>query len=542
MQACLDHTLRYFASTLRDRCPQLVARFRQPTRAESPYQNDPVRYAREKLGITLWGKQIEAAESLLKPPYKTLVKASHNVGKTFLAAALVSWWYDTRNPSIVLTTAPTDRQVRDLLWKEVRTQRGRLGGFRGPMMPRLESAPDHFAHGFTARDGDAFQGHHGPAILIVFDESVGVHPAFWETAKTMFAGENHAWLCIHNPTDTSSQAYLEENTGNWHVVTMSALDHPNIPAELAGDFPPFPTALRLGRLKEMLGEWCTPLPPGKKALATDIEWPPGSGTFLRPGPLAEARLLGRWPSQSSGSVWSDADFQAASVAVLAIPPDAVPEIGCDVARYGDDFTVIHVRCGPVSLHHEAVNGWSTTETAGRLKQLAREFCQWRIQTNPDWCELRPEEIPIKLDDDGVGGGVTDQAGDFTFIPVNAGSAPYRADDYPNRRSELWFQTAALAREGLLSFARLDPVSRHRIRQQCMAPTWKLDAAGRRTVEPKEKTKEKIGRSPDDADSVNLAFCPAGQFIAPPIIKTQARASWEDRPSAAGRRGLFGRSE
>jgi hypothetical protein len=39
----------------------------------------------------------------------------------------------------------------------------------------------------------------------------------------------------------------------------------------------------------------------------------------------------------------------------------------------------------------------------------------------------------------------------------------------------------------------------------MAPTWKIDAAGRRVVEPKDETRKKIGRSPDDADAMNLAY-------------------------------------
>jgi hypothetical protein len=141
----------------------------------------------------------------------------------------------------VLTTAPTDRQVRDLLWKEVRVQRGKQrGGFRGPKMPRLESTADHFAHGFTAKDGDSFQGNHSAHTLIIFDEAVGVAPEFWETAESMFVGEGHAWLAIFNLTDTSSQAYTEELSGGWHVISLSLLEHPNIAAELAGLPPPFP--------------------------------------------------------------------------------------------------------------------------------------------------------------------------------------------------------------------------------------------------------------------------------------------------------------
>jgi hypothetical protein len=459
------------------------------------YAEDPISYAADVLNVRWWAKQQQIARALLEPPYRVLVKASHSVGKTHLGGGLVNWWFDSFNPGITLTTAPTDRQVQDLLWKEVRGQRAGRGGFPGPKVSRLESAPDHFAHGFTAQDGNAFQGHHAEHMLIVFDEAVGVAPMFWEAAESMFAGQGHAWLAIFNPTDTSSQAYMEELSGNWHVVSLSALEHPNIAAELRGEPPPYPAAARLGWLQDLLKKWCTPVNGTPKK--TDIEWPPGSGAYLRPGPLAEARLLGRWPSSATNGVWSDAAWSEAEQTVLG-EPDEMPEIGCDVARFGDDFTSIHARRGPVSLHHESANGWSTTETAGRLKMLANEIGGTR--------QIDPRKIPIKVDDDGVGGGVTDQAGGYNFIGIRAQGRPNEREAYPNLRSELWFAVAERAAEGNLSLALLPAEIRRELRRQAMAPTWKVDAQGRRVVEPKDETKKRIKRSPDDMDALNLAYC------------------------------------
>lgn len=470
----------------------------QLAQAETPivarYADDPAGYAANVLGVDWWAKQREIAEALLTPPYRVLVKASHSVGKTFLGGSLVNWWFDSFDPGIVLTTAPTDRQVQDLLWKEVRGQRSDRGGFPGPRISRLESAPDHFAHGFTAKDGDAFQGHHSEHTLIIFDEAVGVAPIFWEAAESMFAGEGHGWLAIFNPTDTSSQAYMEELTGNWHVVSLSALEHPNIAAELAGLPPPYPAAARLGWLQGLLDKWCSPV--SGTAKKTDIEWPPSSGKYLRPGPLAEARLLGRWPSQATNSVWSDGAWQEAELAEIDEPDEPV-EIGCDVARFGDDFTTAHVRRGPVSLHHESANGWSTSETAGRLKQLCNHWGQH--------AGMEPRQVKVKVDDDGVGGGVTDQADGYNFIPVSGANVAIDAEGYPNRRSELWFSVAERANEGSLSLLRLPLEVRRELRRQAMSPTWKLDSQGRRVVEPKADTKKRLKRSPDDMDGLNLAY-------------------------------------
>lgn len=180
------------------------------------------------------------------------------------------------------------------------------------------------------------------------------------------------------------------------------------------------------------------------------------------------------------------------------------EIGCDVARFGDDNTEIHVRRGPCSMHHESHNGWSTTQTAGRLKELARE---WGATTGQ-----APQAVEVKIDDDGVGGGVVDQHDGYAFLPVSGASTALEPERYPNRRSELWFAIAERAAEGNLDLSRLDRETLQSLRSQAMAPTWKQDGQGRRVVERKEETKRRIKRSPDGVDAVNLAYTPGIRLL------------------------------
>src|SRR5262249_21251218 len=73
------------------------------------------------------------------------------------------------------------------------------------------------------------------------------------------------------------------------------------------------------------------------------------------------------------------------------------------------------------------------------------------------------------------------------------------------RSEFWFAVAERADTGQLDLSRLSQASLSLLRRQVMAPTYRLDSQGRRVVEPKSDTKRRIGRSPDDADALNLAF-------------------------------------
>lgn len=467
---------------------------RAKSRDYAQYHDDPCGYADDVLKVSWWGKQQEVARALLEPPYRVLVKASHSVGKTHLAGGLVNWWTDTRPNSIVLTTAPTERQVNDLTWKEVRVQRRGRPGFRGPQMPRIEFAPDWYAAGITARNSESFQGHHAEKMLFIFDEAVAVDSIFWEAAESMFGGEGHAWLAIFNPTDQSSQAAIEDRKGTWRTITMSSLDHPNVVAELKGEPPPYPGAIRLGRLMDLVEAWCV------EVRKEDVE--PGDfelqGKWWRPGPVAEARLLGRWPRHATNSVWSEALFTEAETRIIPLQPTWVPEIGCDVARYGDDFTTVHARAGCVSLSHEAYNGLSGPQVVGKLKFRANELGK---EFNCD-----PKKIPIKVDADGMGGmGVVDWGGEFNFIGVSAAEAAHDQDGYPNRRSELWFALAEIARRGLLSLARLPKNVRDELKRQAMSPKYKLDKHGRRVVESKDETKAEIKRSPDDMDGMNLAY-------------------------------------
>jgi hypothetical protein len=123
--------------------------------------------------------------------------------------------------------------------------------------------------------------------------------------------------------------------------------------------------------------------------------------------------------------------------------------------------------------------------------------------------VRPQEIVCKIDDDGVGGGVVDQGHDYAFHGMSAQNVALDKENYPNARSERWFAVAERAKLGNLSLARLPAEVRIELKRQAMAPTWKVDALGRRVVEPKDDTRETLGRSPDGMDAVNLAYAPLG---------------------------------
>ena len=76
------------------------------------------------------------------------IEAGHTVGKTKLASGLFSHFFDTCEPAIIYSFAPGYEQINDLLWKEIRTDRGNAG-LPGRLLdtPELKLRPNYFAKG-----------------------------------------------------------------------------------------------------------------------------------------------------------------------------------------------------------------------------------------------------------------------------------------------------------------------------------------------------------------------------------------------------------
>lgn len=478
------------------------------------YQPDPNRYASEVLKVHWWAKQQEIARAVVNYA-RVFVQASHNVGKTHFVGGLINWWVDCFNPSVCKTTAPNKQQVKQLTWGEVRAQRH--GRNMPPTSPKIQfNLSDgqldakHWAEGYTARDAASFQGTHSERLLVVFEEAVGIAEQFWEAADGMTSsGSGNKWLAVTNPTDTSSFAFNQFLSGEWHVITISALEHPNILAELEGLPRPYPAAISKEWVDGKFRTWCRKLEPGDKPRpGFDVAWPPLEHcerkgidpTWYRPDARFEGRVLGRWPSSAPDAIWSDALFQLACKRKPELHAKSLNqpvELGCDVARFGDDDTAIHARQGAVSLHHERANGWSTTETANRLKQLCKMFAPIGHQNYWD--------VHVKIDDTGVGGGVVDQRGEYAFIGINAGSKPLDAEGYKYKRDELWFTTQERALEAELDLSMLGQETLDRLRREVLGVKWKPNARGQREVEQKAITKKRIKISPDNVDAMNLAY-------------------------------------
>jgi hypothetical protein len=464
----------------------------------SRYRTDPIGYIREHLGARhIWSKFVDIANACMAPPYGCLVPSANATGKTWFLGRILSWNYDCNDPSISLATATTHVQVVDGVFKELREARKNNPAGMLPKGTMVQDRHDHFIRGFTANNPDAFQGRHEKCMALLFDEATGIDRQFWERARTFVQPHpGHLWICTYNPNDTTSPAYEWEQSGRLPVVRLSALEHPNILAQLRGEEPPIPGAVRLETIRERIAAECdkttNPDP------TTDFEFPVGSGQWYRSrSPSFDPQVRGLWPRVGVESLWPVAALEAAFATQMAIPDHWPVAIGCDVARFGHNATAIVVRKGLALVHAERHYGVKSPVIVRRLHELCGQFAPPGV---------RPERVPCYIDDSGgYGSGVCDYAGDFLFHGISAASSS-PDNRHKNMRCFLWHQPVLAAEQSGIDCTRLEPRDRADLKAEwASVKAW---ASGDiRHVDSKDDIKGRLGRSPDLADAANLSFYP-----------------------------------
>jgi phage terminase large subunit len=186
------------------------------------YQALPDIWLEHTSGELPWDKQRAIMQALVRHP-RVAVASANSCGKTFIAARIAAWWLALYRPSIVITTAPTDRQVAEVLWRELRVfiakakARGKALGGKLLLTCKWELADDHFAIGFSTKDNDPdrFQGFHSPHILVIADEAAGISEKIYEGITAVLKGAHARLLAIGNPTALEGWFYEAFRSEGW---------------------------------------------------------------------------------------------------------------------------------------------------------------------------------------------------------------------------------------------------------------------------------------------------------------------------------------
>jgi hypothetical protein len=392
---------------------------------------------------------------------RTAVPAGHGVGKTNVVALLVLWFLYTNPGCKVVTTAPTWFQVENLLWQEIRGAHDRsrtpLGGT--PNLTSLTLGEQWFAVGLSTDKPDRFQGTHAPRIMVVFDEATGVAPMIWDAAEGLAVGAADRFIAIGNPTDPASRFKQVCDSGRWQVIPVSCVNHPNV---IHDDPRIIPGAVTKQWVDEHLEDYGGP-----------------------DSPLARARILGKWPEQGADSLIALGWVEAAQARWPGTTGLSLQAVGCDVARFGSDATVLQ----PLYYDHIAGTpqirqGQDTMATTG---ELAATYAA--------------APVPLAVDDTGVGSGVTDRLHEqgIPALPVNFGSAAWQPERFVNRRAEMYWSLREALRNNELA---LPPDAK--LQAELTNIKYRLDSRGRYQIEAKDEIRKRLGRSPDRADALALA--------------------------------------
>ena len=476
-----------------DLCQGLAVRA-DLARRRLAHMEDPVEFIEGRLDESVWSKQREIIQSVQVNRH-TAVPSCHGTGKSFIAARTVAHFLSSNPPDsvFVVTTAPTNAQIRAILWREIRTahRKGNLPG-------RVNQTEWHFQDiaGFGRKpqdnNQDAFQGIHQDKVLIVLDEACGIPPDLWEAAETLMTNEDCRMLAIGNPTDPHSEFAKKCQPGSgWNVIHIGYEDTPNftgedVPAEVS---------------KNLISQvWVD---------ERRTEWGEGSAMFI-------ARVLGVFPEDTSDGVIPLSSIRAVQYDPEDRPPlpthdetdlmSGITEtiadfdvcLGVDVGAGGDP-TVIRERAGI-----RAGRQWSasTPDSEDVISLVLRAAAE----TLPD---------RINVDVIGVGFGIVGTLrklvreaapGDLLYgvrvDGVNVGAAPMDKKRFPKLRDEMWWVVGReLIQSGAMDLTDVDDATI----AQLISPTYGPDIGGRVKIEAKDDTRKRIGRSPDNADALLLAF-------------------------------------
>ncbi len=186
------------------------------------------RFIELAFGDSPWSKQQQIATALRDHKY-TSVRRCHGSGKSFDAAAIALWFLYVFPNSKGMTTAPTFRQVEDILWREIRGAKVNahipLGGKLNNTS--LDLGEQWFAMGFSTDTPERFQGFQALDVLLIVEYASGVADDIFNDSERIVSSRHTQVLYIGNPTTTSGTFYNSFKLPGYAKIHISALDTPN---------------------------------------------------------------------------------------------------------------------------------------------------------------------------------------------------------------------------------------------------------------------------------------------------------------------------
>lgn len=448
--------------------------------------NDPLWFHRSVLGNgALWAGQeamVRAVRAYRSGKKKISIRAGKNLGKTYLLGEIALWFLLSKPHTLVVTTAPTTRQIKNLLWGEIHkhymNSRKRLGGKLDSL--QLSLRPDWYAIGFSTDKPVNVSGFHSARALVIVDEAQGVPDEVIDELEGVVSGDDSLFIMSGNPTRTAGRYYESFKDPDVEKIHLDCEDHPNV-KEGREVFP--------GMVSK---DWVE---------KRRIRWGENS-------PLFQSNVKGNFPKNSSEYVVSIDDFDWAKENQVEASDDEPIEAGLDVADSGSNENVFTVRKGNRVLHQ---SWWSGVETMGTVGKAVLLCNEWKVNV-------------LKIDCIGVGSGVASRLKELwregklktKIIAHNVAETALDSEQYANKRAEMFCHVGNLFRLKQVDLSAIKHDCEELQSQLTSIKELNPNSRGQRRIESKEDMMKAPRNlpSPDRADSFALAFAPAK---APPVL-------------------------
>lgn len=445
------------------------------------YAEHPVEFVEDLLHVTPDPQQAAILRSVATNQM-TSVRSGHGIGKSAVEAWAVIWFLSTRPFPKIPCTAPTQHQLFDILWAEVsKWLRSNKALERELQWTKekvyMKQYPEEwFAVARTASKPDALQGFHAEDILYIIDEASGVDDKVFEPVLGALSTPGARLLMCGNPTQLSGFFYdsHHKNRGSYSTFHIDGRNS----SRVSQDF--------INTIITMYGEDSDVF-----RVRVAGEFPRQENDVFIPLPLVEKSIMTQWNEPE----------RPASI-----------HIGCDVARFGDDKTVIGYKVDEKVEFWKRRSGQDTMKTADDIIELGETLVRrYRYQ----------KTIPVKVDDSGVGGGVVDRLRQIKrnnperfewldVIPVVFGQRikhEFYHDSTTYMMSVVKKLLMPYTEEGLPKPVELVLPDDNDLIGQLSTRKYGMTEQSKIRVESKEAMKKRGLHSPDEADCVLLLCLP-----------------------------------
>lgn len=334
------------------------------------------------------GKQVAVGNSV-----RMATSSGHGVGKSALVSWLILWFMSTRPHPQIIVMANTREQLLKKTFRELAVWHKRAINkhwftWTATKFYHNDHPETWFATAasWSKDHTEAAAGTHATHVMTIFDEASGIDDTVWETLEGAQTTDATVWLAFGNPT---------RNTGRFREC--------------------------FGRYQH---RWTTYKVDSRQAKMTNKkqlqEWVDDYG---EDSDFVRVRVRGEFPRAGSTQFIDLETVEAAVKRTVADQPNAPRILSVDVARFGDDQTVLCFRLGRTVLPLQKYRGLDTMQVAARTAEAIDEW-------HPD---------AVFVDGTGVGAGVVDRLRSLNYTVFDVlGSA--RADDpqkFANKRAECW---------------------------------------------------------------------------------------------------------